>query len=151
MKPGKTYEHFLDPWWAGKGFGVGGRLDRNVADKSEILGIAFPDLCDRPGLDEALQRVAAQEAIRHDCIATVIETTTLRGLYEVADKYDFSTDAAVAAFQFLKPGPPTPAQASTVGRHCTRTDNDQFRRGRRRGPPEHVHEFIQRTCVRKVG
>ena len=44
-----------------------------------------------------MTRIAAQEQVRHDRIAEVIESTTLRGIYEVGDEFDFSTDATVAA------------------------------------------------------
>jgi len=100
LKPGKTYEDFVAAWYPDKGFGIPSRgpiLARNTADEREILAIGFIDLPDRQSLDEAMARIAAQEADRHDRIAAVIESTTLRGIYEVSDEFDFSTDATVAA------------------------------------------------------
>jgi len=98
LKPGKTYEDFLDAWYPDKGFGFGGRgpiLARNVDDDREIVAVALMDL-KRDELPAAMERIAAQESVRHDRIAEVIESTALRGIYEVADEFDFSTDETVA-------------------------------------------------------
>ncbi len=76
LKPGKTYEDFIAAWYPDKGFGISGRgpiLARNVADDREILAIGFINLPDRASLDEAMARIAAQEQVRHDRIAEVIE------------------------------------------------------------------------------
>ncbi|MCB1490115.1 MAG: hypothetical protein KDJ88_21980 [Bauldia sp.] len=100
LRPGKTYADFVAAWYPDKGFGVpvdGPILATGTADDREIIAIAFLDLPDRPSLEEAMARVAAQEEVRHERIAAVIEATTLRGLYEVADRFDFSTDATVEA------------------------------------------------------
>jgi hypothetical protein len=100
LKPGKTYEDFLAAWYPEKGFGVPTRgpfVARNIADDREVLVVGFIDLPDRASLDEAMARLASQEQVRHDRIAEVIESTTLRGIYEVSDEFDFSTDATVAA------------------------------------------------------
>jgi hypothetical protein len=100
LKPGKTYEDFLAAWYPDKGFGVPTRgpfVARNIADDREVLVIGFVDLPDRASLDEAMTRLTKQEQIRHDRIAEVIESTELRGIYEVTDEFDFSTDATVAA------------------------------------------------------
>jgi len=99
LRPGKTYQDFLAAWYPDKGFGISGRgpiLARNVADEQEILAFGFVDLPDRERLEQELTRVAAQEAVRHDRIAEVIESTTVRGIYEVVDEFDFSTDESVA-------------------------------------------------------
>lgn len=100
LKPGKTVADFIDAWYPDKGFGVpvrGPFVAPSLDDPREILVTAFIDLPDRPSLDETMKRVAAQEAVRHDRIAEVIEATTVRGLYEVRAEFDFSTDASVAA------------------------------------------------------
>ena len=47
-------------------------------------------------LEELMARVAGSEAHRHDRIDDVIESTELRGIYEVVDEFDFSTDETVA-------------------------------------------------------
>jgi hypothetical protein len=43
-----------------------------------------------------MQRIAEQEAVRHDRIAEVVESTALRGIYEIAEEFDFSTDETVS-------------------------------------------------------
>ena len=98
LRPGKTYDDFVAAWYSDKGFGFPGRgpiLARNVEDERELLAFGFIDLPDRQRLEQELARVAAQEAVRHGRIAEVIESTSLRGIYEVVDEFDFSTDASV--------------------------------------------------------
>lgn len=100
LKPGKTYDDFVRAWYPDKGFGVpvrGPMLCQSVSDPSEILAIAFLDIADRNSLAEVGARIAAQEATRHDRIADVIAESTFRGIFEVDDQFDFSTDATVAA------------------------------------------------------
>jgi hypothetical protein len=98
LKPGKTYEDFVDAWYPDKGFGFAGRgpiLARNLEDEREILAIDFMDL-QRNELPSTMERVAAQESVRHDRIDEIIESTAQRGIYEIADEFDFSTDESVA-------------------------------------------------------
>ena len=105
LRPGKTYADFVAAWYPNKGFGVpvdGPILATNTDNDREIIAIAFLDMPDRPSLEEAMARVAAQEQVRHDRIADVIEETTLRGLYEVTDRFDFSTDETVEATRPVK-------------------------------------------------
>ena len=99
LRPGKTYEDFLEAWYPDRGFGFGGRgpiVARSVDDDRELLTIGFVDLPDRASLAEAGERIAAQEAVRHDRVDAVVESTELRGIYEVVDEFDFSTDESVA-------------------------------------------------------
>jgi hypothetical protein len=99
LKPGKTYDDFVAAWYPEKGFGFPGRgpfLARNVDDEREIIAVGFVELDSEAELDDALARVAEQEATRHTKIDDVIESTTLRGIYEVVDEFDFSTDETVA-------------------------------------------------------
>ena len=99
LKPGKSYADFVDAWYPDKGFGVpvqGPDLGISLTDDREIAAIAYVDLPDGASLEEVMARVAAQEALRHDRIAEVIEETTFRGLYEIRDRFDFSTDESVA-------------------------------------------------------
>ena len=100
LRPGKTYEDFIAAWYPDRGFGVpvkGPYVARDLADPRTILVTAFVDLPEGASLDGVMERIAAQEAVRHDRIAEVIEATTLHGLYEVAGSFDFSTDETVAA------------------------------------------------------
>jgi len=99
LRPGKTYEDFIGAWYPDRGFGFGGRgpiVARSVDDDRELLTVGFVDLPDRANLAQAGERLAAQEALRHDRIDSVIESTLLRGMYEVVDEFDFSTDETVA-------------------------------------------------------
>jgi hypothetical protein len=98
LRPGKTYEDFVEAWYPEKGFGFAGRgpiLARNLEDDREILAIGFIDL-ERAQLPATMERIAAQESVRHDRIADVIESTALRGIYEIEDEFDFSTDDTVS-------------------------------------------------------
>jgi hypothetical protein len=100
LREGKTYEDFLDAWYPDKGFGFGGRgpiTARSVSDERELLTIGFVGLPSRRSVDEAMARLAEQESVRHERIAEVIESTSLRGLYEQLDEFDFSTDDSVEA------------------------------------------------------
>ena len=100
LRPGKSYEDFVAAWYPDKGFGLEGRgpiLGRGLEDDREILAVAFIDLPSRGAVEEALARVGEQESVRHERIDEVIEATSLRGIYEVADEFDFSTDESVAA------------------------------------------------------
>jgi hypothetical protein len=99
LRPGKTYDDFVDAWYPDRGFGFDGRgpiLARSLADDREILAFGFVDLPDRAAVRDALTRVAQQEAVRHERIDAVIESTELRGIYEIVDEFDFSTDESVA-------------------------------------------------------
>ena len=99
LRPGASYDDFVDAWYPEHGFGVpvrGPYTARNIADEREIVAVGFVDVPDRRALDDGLTRVAAQEAARHARIDEVIESTQLRGIYEVLDEFDFSTDESVA-------------------------------------------------------
>jgi hypothetical protein len=100
LKPGRTHEDFLRAWYPDKGFGLdrGGRvyLGVNKDDASEVLTVGFFGLPEGTTLDELMDRIGTQEAVRHDRIADVVEETTLRALYEIVGDYDFGTDESVA-------------------------------------------------------
>ena len=87
---------------------------RNIADEREVLVIGFIDLPDPASLDAAMTRLAKQEQVRHDRVAEVIESTTLRGIYEVSDEFDFSTNATVAAGR--------PSRSVRAGLRCSYRD-----------------------------
>jgi len=99
LRPGKTYQDFLEAWYPDHGFGIpvrGPIVARNLEDEREILALAFLDV-GRDELAHGLSRIAEQEGTRHRRIDAVIESTSVRGIYEVAAELDFSTDATVAA------------------------------------------------------
>ena len=93
LREGKTLEDFRDAWFPDQGFGVSSRvlMARRVDNEREILTVGFVDL-PRDQLDQGLQQVEANEAIRHDRIAEVIESTVLTGIYEIVDDNDFSKE-----------------------------------------------------------
>ena len=101
LREGKIYEDFVKAWYPDKGFGFaegwGPMTGRNLADAQEIITFALFKLAEGESLDEAMERIGEQEAARHDRIDEVIESTSVRGLYEVLDEFDFSTDETVAA------------------------------------------------------
>ncbi len=100
LREGKTYENFVDAWYPDQGFGFGGRgpiTARSLGDDREILTIGFIDLPDRASLEQASERIAEQESLRHDRLEEVIESTSLRAIYEQLDEFDFSTDETVTA------------------------------------------------------
>jgi hypothetical protein len=99
LKPGRTYDDFVRAWYPATGFGIHGRgpiLARNVADEREIIAVALMELDTGETLEHMMARVAGSEATRHERIDDVIESTELRGIYEVVDEFDFSTDESVA-------------------------------------------------------
>lgn len=99
LRPGKSYEDFVTAWYPDKGFGFPGRgplLAVNMEDEREILTVGFIDLPTREQVMAELERVAAQEAVRHDRIAEVIESTVVRGVYQVRDAFDFASDETVS-------------------------------------------------------
>jgi hypothetical protein len=111
LRPGKTYEDFVRAWYPERGYGtpIGGpTLARSTADEHEILAFAFVDLSSRDDLDGMLTRIAEQERTRHDRIDEVIESTTVRGIYELVDEFDFSTDQTVTERRPPYLVPPTP-------------------------------------------
>ena len=100
LKPGKTHEDFVKAWYPDRGFGIpvqGPDIGINVSDSSEIVAVAYLDIPDRPTLDEVLERVSEQEAARHTRISDVIGETTVRAIFEITGRYDFSTDETVEA------------------------------------------------------
>lgn len=99
LRPGKTYEDFLRSWYPESGYGVtvrGPMLARSISDEREILSVAFVDVASSDDVIQMFTRVADQERVRHDRIEDVIESTTVRGIYELVGEFDFSTDRTVA-------------------------------------------------------
>ena len=93
LREGKTYEDFRAAWLPDKGFGVRPRVvtGQRMDDPRQIVTIGFSDL-EPEDADDFLGRVAAQEQVRHDRIAAVIEPDMTRAFYvQVAD--DDLTDA----------------------------------------------------------
>ncbi|MBM3667842.1 MAG: hypothetical protein FJW90_10265 [Actinobacteria bacterium] len=101
LREGMGYEDFVKAWYPDKGFGfASGRgpiVATSVADPREIVTVALFELKPGEEMDAAMERIAEQEAVRHDRIEQVIESTSLRGLYEANEEFDFASDESVAA------------------------------------------------------
>ena len=91
LKPGATFQDFMREWEADEGFGVPTRVlnAQSLTDPREIISIGFVAV----GAEQVTQWLAtapASEAVRHERIDTVIESTTLRCMYELRTEHDFS-------------------------------------------------------------
>lgn len=98
LRPGASVDDFVRAWYPERGFGVPGRgpiLARDVADAREILTLAIMDLPDSDALAHEMERLAVQEAARHDRIDAVIESSRVHAIYEVLAEYDFYSDETV--------------------------------------------------------
>jgi len=91
LKPGATFQDFVREWEADEGFGVPTRVfnAQSLADPREILSVGFV-AADAEQLRQWLAADHAPEAARHGRIDTVIESTTLRSMYELRTEHDFS-------------------------------------------------------------
>jgi hypothetical protein len=92
LRPGKTFEDFLEAWQAEKGFGVATRVFNAVRldDEREILTVAFVQV-ETETFAGAAKAVAEQEAVRHGRIDDVIESTELRAFYDLQSEHDLSS------------------------------------------------------------
>jgi hypothetical protein len=91
LKEGRTFEDFVAEWEADEGFGVPTRVfnAQSLDDPRDVISIGFVAVT----VDELAAGLAgseASEAVRHDRIDTVIESTTLRCMYEVRAEHDFT-------------------------------------------------------------
>ena len=93
LKQGRTFEEFLAEWEADRGFGVPTRVFNapSIDDPRDVITIGFVDIS-LEELEAGLAAVAAQEAVRHDRIDTVIESTVLRLMFEVRSEHDFTAE-----------------------------------------------------------
>ncbi len=91
LREGRTYAEFLAEWEADEGFGVPTRVfhAQSLEDPRDILTIGFVAVSPRE-LEEWLAAGSEPEAVRHARIDTVVESTTLRCMYEVHGEHDFT-------------------------------------------------------------
>jgi hypothetical protein len=91
LRDGVTFENFISAWEADKGFGVPARVLNATAfdDEREILSIGFVDI-DPSEFASAVATVAEQEAVRHSRIDEVVDSTVLRGFFDLRSEHDFS-------------------------------------------------------------
>jgi hypothetical protein len=93
LKEGRTFEDFINEWEADQGFGVPTRVfnAQRIGDPRDIVSIGFVAVA-VDELKQGLASSAAPEAVRHDRISTIIESTKLRCIYEVKTEYDFTLE-----------------------------------------------------------
>jgi hypothetical protein len=92
LKEGRTFAEFVEEWEADEGFGVPTRVfnAQSLDDPRDIISVGFVDVS-VDGLAEGLAAAAASESVRHDRIDTVIESTSLRCMYELWTEHDFTS------------------------------------------------------------
>jgi hypothetical protein len=92
LKEGRTFAEFVEEWEADRGFGVPTRVfnGESLDDPRDVISIGFVAVS-AEALAEGLASAAAQEQIRHDRIDTVVESTSLRCMYEVQTEHDFTS------------------------------------------------------------
>lgn len=112
LKAGRTFAEFVEEWEADRGFGVPTRVfnAQSLDDPRDVISIGLVDVS-VDALKKGLASVAAQEQVRHDRIDTVVESTTLRCMYELRAEHDF-TSAPVA----IEPCSPESLLAGLVSR-----------------------------------
>ncbi len=98
LKDGCTFEDFVRAWEADQGFGIPTRVFNavSVEDPRDIISVGFVAL-ESAHLGEGLAASAAPEAVRHKRIDDVIESTTLRCMYELQTEHDFTGDPRAVA------------------------------------------------------
>jgi hypothetical protein len=91
LRPGATFQDFVREWEADTGFGVPTRVfnAQSLTDPREIISIGFVAVTAEQ-VAQWLSAAPASEAVRHERIDTVIESTTLRCMYELRTEHDFS-------------------------------------------------------------
>ena len=92
LKEGRTFAEFVEEWEADEGFGVPTRVfnAQSLEDPREIISVGFVDVSVE-ALTEGLESVRGAESVRHRRIHTVIESTSLRCMYELRSEHDFSS------------------------------------------------------------
>ena len=91
LKPGATFQDFVREWEADEGFGVPTRVfnAQSLTDPGEVISIGFVAVTPEQ-VAQWLSTASASEAVRHERIDTVIESTSLRCMYELRTEHDFS-------------------------------------------------------------
>jgi len=92
LKEGRTFADFVAEREADEGFGVPTRVfnAQSVENDRDVISIGFVDI-GVAELQERLAEVARQQHVRHRRIDTVVESTTLRCMYELRTEHDFTS------------------------------------------------------------
>jgi hypothetical protein len=98
LRPGVTFEQFKDAWAAEPGYmsapghvGTPVRVThaRRIGDDREIVSYALLDMSPDQ-LRQLETGMAAPERLRHDRLDAVVESTVIKGFYEVIDVTELS-------------------------------------------------------------
>jgi hypothetical protein len=91
LKDGCIFEDFVRAWEADQGFGVPTRVFNAVSldDPRDVISIGFVAI-DADELAGGLASAQAPEAVRHQRINDVIDSTSLRSMYELRTEHDFT-------------------------------------------------------------
>jgi hypothetical protein len=91
LREGRTFEDFVRAWEADQGFGVPTRVfnAQSLHDPKDVISIGFVGV-DVGQLQEHLSETAGSEAVRHERINAVIESTTLQCMYDVKSEHDLT-------------------------------------------------------------
>ncbi len=91
LKEGATFEDFLLEWQAEQGFGVVTHVLNapSLDDPRDILTVGIVGTTPEE-LTAWLAQAHPGEQVRHDRIDTVIESTTLRGMYDLRTEHDLT-------------------------------------------------------------
>ncbi|MDX2225784.1 MAG: hypothetical protein SFY92_01590 [Verrucomicrobiae bacterium] len=92
LRPGVTFEQFQAAWMADPGhFGTTIKVThaRRIDDDREVVSYAVMDMS-RDDLHKILNRTEAGERTRHDRIDGMIESTVIKGIYEILDEVDLT-------------------------------------------------------------
>jgi hypothetical protein len=92
LKEGRTFADFVEEWEADEGFGVPTRVfnAQSLDDPRDVISVGFVDI-GVEALRQGLAAVATQESVRHERIDTVVESTSLRCMYELHTEHDFTS------------------------------------------------------------
>ena len=92
LKEGRTFAEFVEEWEADEGFGVPTRVfnAQSLDDPRDIISVGFVDVS-VDGLEAAMTGFTKPESVRHDRIETVIESASLRCMYEIRTEHDFTS------------------------------------------------------------
>ena len=92
LKEGRAFAEFVEEWEADVGFGVPTRVfnAQSLDDPRDVVSVGFVD-ASVEALRKRLPAVAPAESVRHDRIETVIESTSLRCMYELRTEHDFTS------------------------------------------------------------
>jgi hypothetical protein len=93
LREGVTFEQFVEAWEADRGYGVPARVFNSVSleNPRDVLTIGFVGV-EAADFLAAMPELTAHDRGRHDRIDDVIESTELRGMYDLRTEHDFTNE-----------------------------------------------------------